>query len=532
MTMGLLPEPQRQRILWVGSPVPESFRDLLERLDFEVRQDDASVVLAKEDFLSRLTAAVFVQDRAKPHVVVGNLETYGASLLDYGCLVFVLTVPQSVAIVVNTLERMGIPGTWPPPPADNPGWYKVPVNGDPPLPHARVFNRSSDVQLEGAMVPLLVAARSQPPPAGGSRSRRFSVKVEGTGALSASDRLMLRRSFYDCDELHIRRLEGARSGARVLLVHAFPAVPYLGQRKPIAFLAKICDRRRIEQEWEHYENHVQPHVPFRLAPSLALDRCALGARVGIIVGDFVADSESLIECARSERAGPAIATLFGVTLRQWHSQASVIEDRSLSDALGGVLKGHVSAARRTQAQGLGARRTTRRIMADCRRWQREPLLWGPIHGDLHGANVRVQGSDAILIDFLSFRTGPLLADPAALEVSLLVQGPSDVDFDEGAWMRVALALYQREALTLPVRMPLPSEKYAWMALCIRQVRMYALALQQRPGQYGRVIAFYLLRAAMKDRTATGPEAYRRAAAYLLTDRLLDMEWAQDASQEP
>ena len=44
---------------------------------------------------------------------------------------------------------------------------------------------------------------------------------------------------------------------------------------------------------------------------------------------------------------------------------------------------------------------------------------GPYHGDLHTGNVMVRGGDAILIDFGSRGHGPLTADPATLEASLM-----------------------------------------------------------------------------------------------------------------
>ena len=46
-------------------------------------------------------------------------------------------------------------------------------------------------------------------------------------------------------------------------------------------------------------------------------------------------------------------------------------------------------------------------------------FFGPYHGDLHPGNIMVRGGDAILIDFSSASDGPLTADPAALEVSLI-----------------------------------------------------------------------------------------------------------------
>ena len=55
----------------------------------------------------------------------------------------------------------------------------------------------------------------------------------------------------------------------------------------------------------------------------------------------------------------------------------------------------------------------------------------PMHGDLHGNNVRVRGTDAIVIDLASITTGPLVADVAALETWLAFKVPPTA-IDNGA----------------------------------------------------------------------------------------------------
>ena len=49
----------------------------------------------------------------------------------------------------------------------------------------------------------------------------------------------------------------------------------------------------------------------------------------------------------------------------------------------------------------------------------------PMHGDLHGENVRVRNGNAILIDFASVAPGPLTADLAALESWLAFELPPE-----------------------------------------------------------------------------------------------------------
>jgi hypothetical protein len=136
----------------------------------------------------------------------------------------------------------------------------------------------------------------------------------------------------------------------------------------------------------------------------------------------------------------------------------------------------------------------------------------------------VRATDAIVIDFCASRDGPLLIDPAALEVSLLVRTPYDADFDSEAWRDMALHLYSQEAMTRPPNNFDPTDKYAWLASCIRQVRLQALSMELESGQYATVLACYLYQAASKDSTVSDAEDFRRAFACLLAGRLLNFTW--------
>ena len=77
------------------------------------------------------------------------------------------------------------------------------------------------------------------------------------------------------------------------------------------------------------------------------------------------------------------------------------------------------------------------------------FLYAMSHNDLHAENVRVTGQDAILIDFASTDVGPLTADPAALDVSLVL---NTTVVDDAEWEVLARSLYRFDALKNP---PLP-----------------------------------------------------------------------------
>lgn len=118
----------------------------------------------------------------------------------------------------------------------------------------------------------------------------------------------------------------------------------------------------------------------------------------------------------------------------------------------------------------------------------------PCHGDLHSGNIMVRGKDAILIDLFSVEDGPLAADPAALEVSL-VFGIDDSDrpnqFDR--WRKFVNELYGR----VPIHQPPLAEKrpdsFSWLRRAIREIRHVLLGCECQHREATAIIATYLIR---------------------------------------
>jgi hypothetical protein len=300
------------------------------------------------------------------------------------------------------------------------------------------------------------------------------------------------------------------------------------QSQPQPYFVKIGPRKKIFYEWTNYVAVVHPSLPFHLAPRLALDRCALGSVHGILVGDFVEDSESLTECSSSARASTPVGTLFDKTLRGWRFAAKAELQPELEGFLIWQLDGHIPKERQKLAAKLGAKRDAESLRSALETALHARLaqnfLWGQVHGDMHTNNVRVRGNDAILIDFQNSYRGPLLSDPAMLEVSLSIRAPKNFGFDEISWMRTMQMLYHVDCLRAPPDMPAPTDKYAWLAACIRQTRLHALAMQLSAGQYCLLLAFRFFQAATKDHVAKAEENFRRAGALLLAEQLLEMKW--------
>src|SRR5205809_1101738 len=82
------------------------------------------------------------------------------------------------------------------------------------------------------------------------------------------------------------------------------------------------DAANIQEEWDNYREFVTNFIPFRLRPNLDENRCILGAKKGILVGDFVDESESLWDAARHGKARSVFYSLFDRTLGGWRSEAS------------------------------------------------------------------------------------------------------------------------------------------------------------------------------------------------------------------
>jgi hypothetical protein len=142
--------------------------------------------------------------------------------------------------------------------------------------------------------------------------------------------------------------------------------------------------------------------------------------------------------------------------------------------------------------------------------------WGLTHGDLHGQNVRISGSDAILIDFASIAYGPLTTDPAALDVSL-VMDTEVVTSDK--WTELADTVFRLPSLRAPIAPPRPENPCANLLDALHYIRQTAFETQFDWIEYPMVVALQLLRKASYQNNDPEHEA-RRKHAYALAHRLI------------
>jgi hypothetical protein len=334
-------------------------------------------------------------------------------------------------------------------------------------------------------------ARHDPGPAQDSR-----VELRGGNNFREEDRVLLQRAFHDCTYVHLERMPDGTSD--VYIAHAKLSDSRVGPF-PLPLFVKLDKRDRAKREREHYDECTTLFIPFYARPNLHMRRCLMGAYRGIIVGDFVERSESLLELVTRGDAQSAINSLFQDALRGWRAQpyggnAAVAEDMLYKSCLSESvldrkrpLLDEYSAIAGTLGSSLDASQVVRRLNA------LPPIRHrrGFTHGDLHCANVRARAGEAILIDFHSVGPGALSTDPATLEVSLCLEFQAP----EVGWLAAMDELFSMENLrTVPrPREPTAPLNPLWEA--VRQIRRYGLAEQVTDYEYCQAVAIQLIRKA-------------------------------------
>jgi len=255
-----------------------------------------------------------------------------------------------------------------------------------------------------------------------------------------------------------------------------------------------------------------------LGPHLIPERCFLGAYEGIVVTDFVEESEGLVDCAMAGRAAAAIAGLFNRTLHGWHRDAEV-KDAPLRRFL--PARETMPRERFTLARELGAELPQTKLEQLFGRLRSTKVLVGPIHGDLNAGNILVRGGDSVVIDFSKHEPeGAVLCDPAALEASLLVAGFAKDEREVAAWLHSVGPAYERAALLSTPPYVDPDSRSCWFFECVRQIRRYARQVELNDGQYAAALAAALLKLACKDMRLGEREEASRAAAYVLAEKIM------------
>jgi len=345
---------------------------------------------------------------------------------------------------------------------------------------------------------------------------------------------MLKRAFNDCKRITIRRLRGGKTAEGTFCVFANLDNGLYGPQ-PMPFFVKIDSFDMIQGEMENYSQFVEPFIPFHLHPSVDPARCVKTLNNGALICDFVGNAAPLRDALRAGQADCAIYSLFEVTLRGLRSHTQ--NSPEMPGAVEAFLDKRVKArqieenhpARIEKLRKRGMHRSPVEIQSSLRNHASTVRArQGIYHGDLHYTNVMVRHRDAIVIDFGSMNEfGPLYADPAILEVSL-VFGTDEQDdpkyFD--AWCGFVDSIYSD-----PLRPPLSKgdhPQFVWLAKAVRELRQAIAGCEFENKEALIILAGCMLRYARNadkfknkalETLAENRRAYALAVAYRLCEQV-------------
>lgn len=375
-----------------------------------------------------------------------------------------------------------------------------------------------DVKLRGQEGPIIetIARIEHEPPVS------ETLAITGADLLTGEELILLKRAFGDCSS--VKLVKQTTGSAKVYCAFASLLNSRVGPI-PLPFFVKFDKAQKIIRELTNYQECTTLHVPFNQRPNLDHDRCLVGPTTGVIAGNFIEQSESLQDVVDRGAGRAPLHSLFEGALRGWRRQAFYAPHYVVK---ANILQRMDLSRPSTYSSFRKARLGKRRIQNHphgAEYSELESLLvalppiehrLGLTHGDLHGQNVRVASHEAIMLDFASVADGPLTVDPAALDVSLMI----DTRIVNGdGWIKVAEEAYKVEALMAPPIPPRPEDPCANLLDAIQYVRQMAFSVQLTPYEYPCVVALQLLRKASYG--GTGDEQDRRRAfAYRLADGII------------
>ncbi len=471
----------RSVILWFGR----------RPSDTVVRECEARNCTLREGLVSDPTlgadsarAALFTIDPSNEQEMLGLLKSCGATLVDHGLRLDIVT-------------------------PDDPATGRV-QSGLGNAAGGQGFN------VRTAPAPPVLAetiARHDPGPIP-QRGLVISV-AQNREPVRKADEILFRRAFPDCREITLVELGGGRSDARVFAVHK-TAISNVGLWPQPAFV-KLDRNAKIEREYRNYRRYAASFIPFGLRPNV--QDLVVGSERSLLVGDFVDRSESLWELAQRNVAASSITALLEETLGGWRDQGYANNPiaGSVAEAMqsAGICDpSRIKAYYVERAAEEGVHRSAEQlwsVLAGLDQLYRR----APMHGDLHGDNVRVRGGSAILIDLASVCEGPLTADLAGLETWLAFELPDNSPrdrYEDPEWRAVVDGLYAPSAFLHPPGPCRPEKPLAWIGTVVRQIRTMGIAIQSCPTEYQTAVAVQLLRRCqwLNDHPA---DRYRRAHAY-------------------
>lgn len=478
----------RHDVLWFGdTPSTAYSREFANRRLILKPVADSTLLPA----LAGVAAAVFVFPKRDGEASLQAAAAHVRTLVDYGARVDLIAPDDATMgrLQARLGSRLGLPA----------------------------------VTVRTAPKPCDVAEGIARHPAGWKPRLDLEIFVAGNREpIRKADEPLFQRAFHHCRRIALVELTGGRSAARVFAVHMTVDRSDAGVWPQPAFV-KLDRNDKIQREAQNYLEFAEKFIPFGLRPNI--QDVVVGAERSLLVGDFVDRSESLWDLARRNVAASAVTTLIDATLGGWRDQAYANDPVEGSVARAMVDAGLCDPARLRpsypeMATEFGSTATPEAVWAELFALTQRFRL-SPVHGDLHGENVRVQNGRAILIDLASVARGPLTADLAALETWFafeLPPGEPEEHFENCAWRAEIDRLYAPSAFQHPPGPCDPTSDLAWMSTVVRQIRHMGIAAQCCSTEYQTAVAVQLLRRCQWD---DGPTAdrYRRGQGYAVAARL-------------
>lgn len=526
---------KRTRVCFWGEMPDNAGRDAFVKRGY--RPESFAVKFRSPRELAVTDSVVLTQQAGNLKRIYRDLERYAHKLLEFDCRIYVRVASgqnlqgQERTTVVNAIRRLRLPGAG----LIRTEWETlVPEHqereGYPLAPYVCVCDASWTWDVIAQMIADNPAGEPPNldlvPVAMNAKGKKLTLSREKT--------LLVQRAFSDCGDVHLRQMQDGLSGVNVFRAYVKLSAGLEG-KWPASYFVKVGERKKIGAEYFKYQAHALKYIPFNLAPRLTLERCGLGAREGIIVGDFVEQSEALRDAACTGRSVHALGTLFSRTLAAWRHNARKDNERSIPQALSHLLPAGIDIPEERKAliRSFGAEPDLpqiRRLLDGC---NAKPTLIGTIHGDLNASNILIRLSDAILIDFEKLEGGqPLLYDAASVEAGLLVDGFANDTRDLGEWLKSIESLYESHEM-FEWRIPChPKDGSAWFYDCVRQIRLQARQLELEKGQYATALALAFVRKSCNEHIFRNRRDYLRAAAYVLAERILKFVVAEYSKEIP
>jgi len=378
-------------------------------------------------------------------------------------------------------------------------------------------------------------ARYDPGPPLGEPKIDKSSLVEEIGLESE---ILLKRAFHDASRITVKRLAGGKTAKEAFCVFANLANAQYGPQ-PMPFFVKLGSACKIDEEKLNYANVAEPFIPFHLRPSVVSARNVTNLNTAALVCNFVESAVSLRDSLRAGQGHGCIFSLFEITLHGLRSHtANGTEKTGVIEAFldSKVRAREIEEKHPSRIQFLHEYGMTRKptvIEHVLRRFaERIKTREGPYHGDLHFGNIMVRNRDAILIDFGSMGPfGPLYADPAVLEVSLVFGTDNHDDPDSfHNWRAFVDYLFEN-----PLSPPLSNgdfPQFAWLHKAVRELRHVVACCGVGEWEAMIILAGCLLRygrcAPLKlvdgqlDLLAENRRAYALVVAYKICERLEEL----------